>query len=180
MSLWSSTLAVASKKFVEQFVEHCAQFFDCDSSPLPSLTTVCVYTRVPALETIAKRYSMSEPMQTDIDEGLYSRQLYVLGHDAMRRMQVLCRDARFGASRANLGHRPTCLPPGEPDAAFNLRKVPAAQSSSKCAAVASACAGRLAPQRARVEFPPGGTHLARALSLAGQQHPAGGLQRPRH
>ena len=31
---------------------------------------------------------MSEPMQTDIDEGLYSRQLYVLGHDAMRRMQV--------------------------------------------------------------------------------------------
>lgn len=31
---------------------------------------------------------MGEPMQTDIDEGLYSRQLYVLGHDAMRRMQV--------------------------------------------------------------------------------------------
>jgi molybdopterin/thiamine biosynthesis adenylyltransferase len=27
-------------------------------------------------------------MQTDIDEGLYSRQLYVLGHDAMRRMQA--------------------------------------------------------------------------------------------
>lgn len=27
-------------------------------------------------------------MQTDIDEGLYSRQLYVLGHEAMRRMQV--------------------------------------------------------------------------------------------
>lgn len=27
-------------------------------------------------------------MQTDIDESLYSRQLYVLGHDAMRRMQA--------------------------------------------------------------------------------------------
>lgn len=27
-------------------------------------------------------------MQTDIDEGLYSRQLYVLGHEAMRRMQA--------------------------------------------------------------------------------------------
>eukprot|EP00286_Rhodomonas_abbreviata_P025957 CAMPEP_0181313380 /NCGR_PEP_ID=MMETSP1101-20121128/14216_1 /TAXON_ID=46948 /ORGANISM="Rhodomonas abbreviata, Strain Caron Lab Isolate" /LENGTH=774 /DNA_ID=CAMNT_0023420327 /DNA_START=120 /DNA_END=2440 /DNA_ORIENTATION=+ len=31
---------------------------------------------------------MASPMQTDIDEGLYSRQLYVLGHDAMRRMQA--------------------------------------------------------------------------------------------
>ena len=31
---------------------------------------------------------MSTQMQTDIDEGLYSRQLYVLGHDAMRRMQA--------------------------------------------------------------------------------------------
>nr|XP_018908645.1 PREDICTED: ubiquitin-like modifier-activating enzyme 1 [Bemisia tabaci] len=29
----------------------------------------------------------SDRPQTDIDEGLYSRQLYVLGHDAMRRMQ---------------------------------------------------------------------------------------------
>lgn len=32
---------------------------------------------------------MSTPMQVDskeIDEGLYSRQLYVLGHEAMRRM----------------------------------------------------------------------------------------------
>ena len=51
-------------------------------------------------------------MQTDIDEGLYSRQLYVLGHDAMRRMQVLCRAARCRASRANLGHRPTAFPRG--------------------------------------------------------------------
>ena len=31
---------------------------------------------------------MSAHMQTDIDESLYSRQLYVLGHDAMRRMQA--------------------------------------------------------------------------------------------
>jgi ubiquitin-activating enzyme E1 len=31
---------------------------------------------------------MSAAMDTDIDESLYSRQLYVLGHDAMRRMQA--------------------------------------------------------------------------------------------
>lgn len=46
-------------------------------------------------------------MQTDIDEGLYSRQLYVLGHDAMRRMQVLGRAARRGAARANLLQPPS-------------------------------------------------------------------------
>ena len=31
--------------------------------------------------------TMSEQQQ-DIDEGLYSRQLYVLGHEAMRKMQA--------------------------------------------------------------------------------------------
>lgn len=34
---------------------------------------------------MAKNGSTSRP-QAEIDEGLYSRQLYVLGHDAMRRM----------------------------------------------------------------------------------------------
>jgi ubiquitin-activating enzyme E1 len=31
---------------------------------------------------------MSAMQTDDIDESLYSRQLYVLGHDAMRRMQA--------------------------------------------------------------------------------------------
>lgn len=31
---------------------------------------------------------MSKENNSDIDESLYSRQLYVLGHDAMRRMQA--------------------------------------------------------------------------------------------
>jgi len=39
----------------------------------------------------AKGISVARRMAAamDIDEGLYSRQLYVLGHDAMRRMQVM-------------------------------------------------------------------------------------------
>ncbi|XP_031781456.1 ubiquitin-like modifier-activating enzyme 1 [Nasonia vitripennis] len=35
---------------------------------------------------MAKNGSKPSAIQSDIDEGLYSRQLYVLGHDAMRRM----------------------------------------------------------------------------------------------
>lgn len=35
---------------------------------------------------MAKNSSESKQRQADIDEGLYSRQLYVLGHDAMRSM----------------------------------------------------------------------------------------------
>lgn len=35
---------------------------------------------------MANNGSSTSTAQTDIDEGLYSRQLYVLGHDAMRRM----------------------------------------------------------------------------------------------
>ena len=35
---------------------------------------------------MAKNNSKLVQAQSDIDEGLYSRQLYVLGHDAMRRM----------------------------------------------------------------------------------------------
>jgi ubiquitin-activating enzyme E1 len=35
---------------------------------------------------MAKNGSKSSQVNSDIDEGLYSRQLYVLGHDAMRRM----------------------------------------------------------------------------------------------
>ena len=31
---------------------------------------------------------MAAPHPHDIDEGLYSRQLYVLGHDAMRKMKA--------------------------------------------------------------------------------------------
>uniref|UniRef100_A0A0A9XZ86 E1 ubiquitin-activating enzyme n=4 Tax=Lygus hesperus TaxID=30085 RepID=A0A0A9XZ86_LYGHE len=38
-----------------------------------------------ATSTMAKNGSSAAPSE-DIDEGLYSRQLYVLGHDAMRRM----------------------------------------------------------------------------------------------
>lgn len=36
--------------------------------------------------SMAKNGSKSLNVQSEIDEGLYSRQLYVLGHDAMRRM----------------------------------------------------------------------------------------------
>lgn len=36
--------------------------------------------------SMAKNGSKSTKLEADIDEGLYSRQLYVLGHDAMRRM----------------------------------------------------------------------------------------------
>lgn len=35
---------------------------------------------------MAKNGSKMSQVLSDIDEGLYSRQLYVLGHDAMRRM----------------------------------------------------------------------------------------------
>ncbi|XP_014218818.1 ubiquitin-like modifier-activating enzyme 1 [Copidosoma floridanum] len=38
------------------------------------------------IPVMAKNGSKSAQLETDIDEGLYSRQLYVLGHDAMRRM----------------------------------------------------------------------------------------------
>ena len=38
-----------------------------------------------AIADMAKNGSTSRPL-AEIDEGLYSRQLYVLGHDAMRRM----------------------------------------------------------------------------------------------
>lgn len=39
-----------------------------------------------AITGMAKNGSKFVQMELDIDEGLYSRQLYVLGHDAMRRM----------------------------------------------------------------------------------------------
>lgn len=38
-----------------------------------------------SIKTIPKNYIYLNNFQ-DIDEGLYSRQLYVLGHEAMRRM----------------------------------------------------------------------------------------------
>ncbi len=65
-------------------------------------------------------------MDTDIDEGLYSRQLYVLGHDAMRRMQVRWPRAARGV-RARGGPR-TVAPRAAWDCALTpprLRRHPA-------------------------------------------------------
>ena len=63
--------------------------------------------------------SNSEPgtsQGTEIDEGLYSRQLYVLGHDAMRKMgaaNVLISGMKglgveIGELPASLGQRMNC------------------------------------------------------------------------
>nr|XP_051685818.1 ubiquitin-like modifier-activating enzyme 1 [Oryctolagus cuniculus]XP_051685819.1 ubiquitin-like modifier-activating enzyme 1 [Oryctolagus cuniculus]XP_051686424.1 ubiquitin-like modifier-activating enzyme 1 [Oryctolagus cuniculus]XP_051686425.1 ubiquitin-like modifier-activating enzyme 1 [Oryctolagus cuniculus] len=59
------------------------------SGPDSTLESHCFPTYPVTLEVPSEPTNgMQKSIETDIDEGLYSRQLYVLGHEAMKRLQT--------------------------------------------------------------------------------------------
>ena len=108
---------------------------------------------------------MGEPMQTDIDEGLYSRQLYVLGHDAMRRMQVGVM-AGGASARSSCSPSAHCAPPRACIAhGRHVLHVAGTDRVGRAAACPSTCCGGAVLFAARVRKPGEASQLfARSLS----------------